>query len=169
MVVPIFVSLNMAALAASHDRLWQILVGLFVQGMAIGASFVLMPIMILRAVPAEQTGSALAVNQVLRTLGGSLGSAAVAAVMTSATTAGSSLPAESGYTFAFVAIAVSSMVLVLALVAVPRAWRQAADAELSAPPPPPTKPRCTASPGRGAAKAATQVMTRERVGRKRLA
>jgi predicted MFS family arabinose efflux permease len=131
-VVPVFVGLNMTALALSHDRLWQVLVGLFVQGMAIGASFVLMPVMILRAVAAEQTGSALAVNQVLRTLGGSLGSAAVAAVMTSATAAGSSLPQESGYTLAFIVVAVFSGVLVLALVGVPRAWRQAAHAALPA-------------------------------------
>ena len=91
LVVPLFVGLNMTALAASHDRLWQVLLGLFVQGMAVGASFVLMPIMIMRVVPVEQTGSALAVNQVLRTLGGSLGSAAVAAVMTTATPVGSTL------------------------------------------------------------------------------
>jgi predicted MFS family arabinose efflux permease len=168
MAVPIFVGLNMAALAASHDRLWQILVGLFVQGMAIGASFVLMPIMILRAVPAEQTGSALGVNQVLRTLGGSLGSAAIAAVMTSATAPGATLPSESGYTFAFVAIAACSMVLVLALVAVPRAWRHAAGAEVSPPPRPPGRTRCTSNQEPVAA-GAPQVGTRERVGPERLA
>jgi predicted MFS family arabinose efflux permease len=143
LVVPVCVGLNMAALAASHDLLWLILVGLFVQGMAIGASFVLMPLMILRAVPVEQTGSALAVNQVLRTLGGSLGSAAVAAIMTSATTAGSTLPREGGYTFAFGAIAVSSAVLVLALGTVLRAWRQTAAA-----PPRPARTRCTVDQGR---------------------
>jgi predicted MFS family arabinose efflux permease len=143
-VVPVFVSVNMAVLAAVHDRLWLVLVGLFVQGMAIGASFVLMPIMIMQAVPAGQTGSALGVNHVLRTLGGSLGSAAVAAVLTSATVAGSPLPLESGYRRAFVAIAVFSGVLVLALVGVPRAWRQAAGAA----PPPPALPPHARRPGR---------------------
>src|SRR3712207_7301367 len=53
---PALLMLDTGFLAVFHDRLWQVLVGMFVQGLAIGASFVLMPTMILAAVPAQQTG-----------------------------------------------------------------------------------------------------------------
>ncbi|WP_181784592.1 MFS transporter, partial [Pseudonocardia pini] len=72
---PTLVGLDLAFLAFFHDELWQVAVGVLVQGLGIGVSFVVMPVLILRVVPAEETGSAIAFNQVLRTLGGSVGSA----------------------------------------------------------------------------------------------
>ena len=118
-VGPALICLNMAFLTFFHDRLWQVYAGMFVQGLAIGASFVVMPTMILAAVPAEQTGSAVALNQVLRTLGGSIGSATVGAVLAAATLRGELLPAEHGYTLAFAGTAVGCALLAVVLVAGP--------------------------------------------------
>jgi len=93
---------------------------MFVQGLAIGASFVVMPTMILAAVPPEQTGSAVALNQVLRTLGGSIGSATVGAVLAAATLPGALLPAERGYVLAFAGTAVGCALLTLVLALAPQ-------------------------------------------------
>jgi hypothetical protein len=61
----------------------------------------------------------VALNQALRTLGGSIGSAAVGALLASATLAGSRLPQEHGYTLAFAGTAVGCALLAAALVAAP--------------------------------------------------
>lgn len=126
-VGPTLICLAMAFLTFFHDQLWQVYGGMFVQGLAIGASFVVMPTMILAAVPATQTGSAVALNQVLRTLGGSIGSATVGAVLGAATLPGELLPSEHGYTLAFAGTAVGSALLALVLLLTPvRRTRSAA-------------------------------------------
>jgi predicted MFS family arabinose efflux permease len=122
---PAIIGLNMAFLALFHDRLWHVLIGMFLQGLAIGASFVLMPTMILAAVPGEQTGSAVALNQVLRTLGGSVGSALTGALFAAATLRGALLPEEHGYTLAFGTTAVGCVLLAAALVLAPSLRRRA--------------------------------------------
>jgi predicted MFS family arabinose efflux permease len=117
---PMFIGVDMAFVAMFHEHLWQVLVGVFLQGLAIGASLVLMPVLILAAVPADQTGSAIALNQVLRTVGGSVGSALTGALLATATLAGERLPLESGYTLVFATTGVGCAVLTLALLLTPR-------------------------------------------------
>jgi hypothetical protein len=67
-------------------------------------------------VPAAETGSALGFNQVLRTIGSSVGSAASAAVLAAETAPGARFPLDRGYT--------TSAVVGLAvwLVALATAW-----------------------------------------------
>lgn len=115
---PTLTALDFLFLAFFHDELWQVAVGMLLQGLGNGVSFVVMPILILRVVPTEETGSAVAFNQVLRTLGGSVGSAATGAVLAAATLPGATLPEAVGYTRVFVAAAVGSLVLVAVLLAV---------------------------------------------------
>jgi hypothetical protein len=69
-----------------------------ISGIGTGCSFAVMPRMIVRAVPAEETSSALASNQVLRTIGYSIGSAMAATILTAHTAAGAQFPADEGYT-----------------------------------------------------------------------
>jgi hypothetical protein len=64
-------------------------------------------------VPASQTGVASGMNANIRTIGGSIGAAAMASILTSGQLAGG-LPKESGYTIGF---AVLAGLLVLAAVA----------------------------------------------------
>jgi predicted MFS family arabinose efflux permease len=110
-VGPLLIGVNMAILAVWHDELWFVLVALTFLGLAIGAAYVVMPAMVLAAVPPDQTGSAVALNQVLRIVGGSIGSAATGAALLAATPEGAILPDESGYTSVFAGSAVGSLLL----------------------------------------------------------
>jgi predicted MFS family arabinose efflux permease len=100
-LLPLGVLLFAAALlmfATYRDQLWQIFVVMGVAGLGIGCSFAVMPRMIITAVPSDETSSALALNQVLRTVGYSVGSALSATILTAHTPGGSLLPDNSGYT-----------------------------------------------------------------------
>jgi predicted MFS family arabinose efflux permease len=112
-----------------RDHLWQIFVEMGIAGLAMGCSFAVMPRMIVSAVPADETSSALALNQVLRTIGYTLGSALSATILTAHTVAPSLLPRNSGYSAgALVAIG-------LCLVAALASWFLPSAAEVAAPAP----------------------------------
>ncbi len=64
----------------AHTELWEVLLGMFVFGLGIGSSYAAMPALIARNVAAEGLGSSVSFNQVLRTIGSSLGTAATAAI-----------------------------------------------------------------------------------------
>jgi predicted MFS family arabinose efflux permease len=85
-VLALGASLLMAAFA--RGSLWEILVIMAISGIGTGFAFAVMPRMIVSAVPAEETSSALASNQVLRTIGYSIGSALAATILTAHTAAG---------------------------------------------------------------------------------
>lgn len=106
------------ALFATHrDQLWQIFVVMGVAGVGMGCSFAVMPRMIVSVVAPEETGSALAMNQVLRTVGYSIGSALSATILTAHTAASSRFPTNSGYTLgAIVAIGLVALAGVIAVV-----------------------------------------------------
>ncbi|MCW2530021.1 MAG: transporter [Pseudonocardiales bacterium] len=100
-ILPLGVLTFAAALllfATSRSHLWEIFVVMGLVGLAVGSSFAVMPRMIVSAVPAAETSSALALNQVLRTVGYSIGSALSAAILTAHTYAPSLLPTNRGYT-----------------------------------------------------------------------
>jgi hypothetical protein len=84
-----------------------------------------MPALILAAVPPQQTGSAIGLNQVLRTVGGSVGSALVGALLAAATLTGERLPLEHGYTLVFGTTAAACAVLTVALLAMSGSRRHA--------------------------------------------
>lgn len=65
----------------AHDDLWEILIGMFGFGAGIGMTYAAMPGLIARSVAATELGSAVSFNQVLRTVGGSFGSAVAGAVL----------------------------------------------------------------------------------------
>ncbi|MEV6218095.1 MFS transporter [Nocardia sp. NPDC051833] len=65
----------------AHDELWEILVGMLGFGMGIGTTYAAMPALIARSVADRELGSAVSFNQVLRTVGGSFGSAMSGAVL----------------------------------------------------------------------------------------
>ena len=106
------------ALFATHrDQLWEVFVVMGIAGVGMGCSFAVMPRMIVSVVAPEETGSALAMNQVLRTVGYSIGSALSAAILTAHTAASSRFPTDSGYTVgAIVAIALCALAAVVAVV-----------------------------------------------------
>ena len=69
------------ALARWHHEVWQLLVVMAVAGIGSGCTFAAMPGLIVRAVPAAETGSATSFNHVLRYLGFSAGSALALALL----------------------------------------------------------------------------------------
>jgi MFS family permease len=95
------VAATLLALAVSHDALWEIAAVTCLLGVGVGSTFALMPALIVASVPPDRTGSATSLNQVLRSAGGSFGSALGITLLTAHTVAGSQFPSESGYTTAF--------------------------------------------------------------------
>ena len=87
-----------AVFATSRTDLWQLLLVMALAGIGAGTVFAMIPMMIVSGVPAHETGSALGFNAVLRTVGGSVGSAVSAAVLTAHTVSGSRYPQDEGYT-----------------------------------------------------------------------
>ncbi len=59
----------------AHSELWQILVGMLLFGLGMGAAYAAMPALIARSVASAELGSSVSFNQVLRTVGSSFGTA----------------------------------------------------------------------------------------------
>jgi predicted MFS family arabinose efflux permease len=111
-VLPIgagIVALTGVFLAVARSQPWEILVAVALLGLGISTTFAAMPALIIRAVPPHETGSATGLNAVLRSIGGSIGSAASIALLSTFTPAGAHLPTDSGYTVAFLAGAVACL------------------------------------------------------------
>jgi MFS family permease len=103
----------MAILAFAHHEQWQIYLSQGIQGIGFGLAFAAMSALIVAAVPPSQTGVASGMNANIRTIGGAIGSAVMASIVTSHLQP-SGLPKESGYTTGF---AVMTVMLVLAALA----------------------------------------------------
>ena len=94
---------------------------------ASGFAFAAMSNIIVESVPMAQTGVASGMNANIRTIGGSIGAAVMASIVTSGAGAGG-LPHESGYTDGFAFLLITSVLATLAAVAIPSARRIAARA-----------------------------------------
>jgi MFS family permease len=80
-----------------HRALWEAFVAAGLAGIGIGFTFAAMPGFVVRAVPAAETGSAIGLYQVLRSIGLSLGSALAAAVLVTFTAPGHTYPSYEGF------------------------------------------------------------------------
>jgi predicted MFS family arabinose efflux permease len=89
-----------ASFALAHDALWEMFVAMAIIGVGVGYTFAAIPGLIVGAVPDRETGSAMGLYLVVRSVGFSLGSAVAAAVLASHTPAGQHLPVEHGYVIA---------------------------------------------------------------------
>jgi MFS family permease len=93
--------LDMIYLAITRSHRWEIVIATFLLGVGVGLTFAMMPALIIRSVPAHETGSATGLNQVLRLVGGSIGSAASVAILSAHHPAGQLYTSDHGYTIAF--------------------------------------------------------------------
>ena len=116
----------MALLAFAHEQQWELFLATAIMGIGFGLAFSAMASLIVHAVPAEQTGVASGMNANIRTIGGSIGAALMASIVTSRVEP-SGLPAESGYTVGFAMLAAAVVVAALAALAIPSARRQSAE------------------------------------------
>jgi EmrB/QacA subfamily drug resistance transporter len=103
----------MSILAFAHHQVWEIYLSSAIMGIGFGLAFSAMSALIVAAVPSSQTGVATGMNANIRTIGGSIGAAVMASIVTSQLEP-SGLPKEAGYTTGFAAMAGG---LVLAAVA----------------------------------------------------
>jgi MFS family permease len=85
-----------------HRALWEAFVASGMAGIGIGFTFAAMPGFIVRAVPRSETGSAMGLYQVLRSIGLSLGSALAAAVLITYTAPGDTYPLYQGFRFTLI-------------------------------------------------------------------
>jgi MFS family permease len=104
---------SMAILAFAHHHEWEIYLSNAIQGIGFGLAFAAMSALVVAAVPPSQTGVASGMNANIRTIGGSIGSAVMASIVTSRLEP-SGLPREAGYTTGF---AVMTGMLVLSALA----------------------------------------------------
>jgi MFS family permease len=89
---------------------WQLLLASCVICAGVGIGYAAMPTLILESVPSTEAGSAVGINGLMRSIGTSASSAAMAAILTASTIdlAGHALPTESAYRICFVVGAVAA-------------------------------------------------------------
>ena len=103
--------------ALGHAEAWQILVSGVLTGIGIGMALAATSNAIVESVPAAQTGEAISANTVLRTIGSSIGTAVIAALLSS-NVSPQGAPVDDAFTIGFWASAgVGVLAIVAALVA----------------------------------------------------
>ena len=112
----------MAMLAFAHHHQWEIYVSNGLMGIGFGLVFSAMSALIVTAVPPSQTGVASGMNANIRTIGGSIGSAVMASIVTSQLEP-SGLPREAGYTTGFAVMAGGLLLAAAAGLLMPSARR----------------------------------------------
>ncbi|GAB3266441.1 MFS transporter [Kineosporia babensis] len=110
--------LSLLMFAFLHDSRWQIVLGGAVFGLGMGLVFSALSGLIVQGVPQEQTGVASGMNANIRTIGGAIGSAVMASVVTAHAGPGG-FPQESGYTVGFALLAVALLLATLAGLLIP--------------------------------------------------
>ena len=107
-------------LALEHSTHLSVYIASALLGIGVGFSFAAMANLIVGAVDQRQTGVATGINTIMRTIGGSLGGQVAASVVGGSLLA-SGLPAESGFTTAFIIGAVGTTAALVAAISIPAA------------------------------------------------
>jgi MFS family permease len=123
----LFVTAAFVLPAISHANLWEVILSEVFIGAGIGLALASMSNAIIEAVPATQTGEAISVNTIFRSIGSAIGTAVVAAVISSNTTA-QGIPKDNAFTVDFWICAAVAVVAVLAAIAAPSALKRRAEA-----------------------------------------
>ncbi|MFF2142313.1 MFS transporter [Kitasatospora sp. NPDC058190] len=108
-----------AVLATAHDRSWEIYTASALLGVGLGLAFSAMSAIVVEAVPPSQTGVASGMNANVRTIGGAIGSAVTASILSSGVTVSHPFPHDSGYTSTFWFLTGSAVLATAAALAVP--------------------------------------------------
>lgn len=107
------VALACAGFAFLHHEIWQLLVCSATFGLGLGFAYSNMTNIIVRSVPASQTGIATGMNVNIRTIGGAMGTAIMTAIVT-ARRGPDGFPEEQGFT---IGLAIFAGVAVIAILA----------------------------------------------------
>jgi MFS family permease len=111
------------AIALWHASAWQLYSATTVQGFGSGLVFSTLAGVVIASVPAHQTGVASGMNANIRTIGGSVGAALMAGVVT-AHHGPLGYPAESGYTVGFALLGIAMLAAVAVSWFIPDIHRQ---------------------------------------------
>jgi EmrB/QacA subfamily drug resistance transporter len=114
----------MLMLAYAHGAKGELYLATAIMGVGFGLAYSAMSSLIVAAVPPEQTGVASGMNANIRTIGGSIGAALVASIVTANLEPGG-LPKEAGYTTGFALLAAALLLAAIAAVAIPRTRTEA--------------------------------------------
>lgn len=106
------------SIARWHDAAWQLYAATTLQGLGAGLVFSSLAGVVVLSVPAEQTGAASGMNANIRTIGGSIGSAMMAGIVT-AQLGPFDIPEESGYTVGFAVLGAAMLLAAAAAAFVP--------------------------------------------------
>jgi EmrB/QacA subfamily drug resistance transporter len=120
---------SMAMLAFAHDEKWELYVANAIMGVGVGLVFACLSNLIVAAVPPEQTGVASGMNANIRTIGGSVGAAVMASIVT-ASVFPNGLPHESGYTNGFMVLTGAFIVAAAVALLIPRVSREVIEEHL---------------------------------------
>jgi MFS family permease len=105
-------------MAFAHDTKLEVLVANGVQGFGVGLTLACLASLIVAAVPPEQTGVASGMNANIRTIGGSIGTALMASIVT-AHFLPNGMPKEIGYTAGFAMLAAALLLAGVAGMMIP--------------------------------------------------
>jgi len=94
------------------DAAWQLMVASCITSAGVGIGYAAMPTLILEAVPLTEAGSAVGINGLMRSIGTSVSSAAMAAILTASTLdlGGHEIPDETAFRICFVVGAVAAFI-----------------------------------------------------------
>ncbi|MCB5907383.1 MFS transporter [Streptomyces pinistramenti] len=99
-LLPLGCLLSLAAMLCfvfARGSMWGVCATMAVAGLGVGVNFAVTPALIVGAVPAHETGSAMSFNQVVKYIGYSAGSALSAVILQAHTAPGRTLPSNDGY------------------------------------------------------------------------
>jgi MFS family permease len=103
-------------------QVWQIVVTNILIGVGVGFGYAALPTLIIRAVPAHETGSSSGVNTLFRSLGTSIAAGAVGAVLAASASDGAH-PSSTGFHTAILMGLAASLIAVVVTILIPRAER----------------------------------------------
>lgn len=120
---------GLGSTAMFHAAWWQVSLGIAVSSLGVGLVFALLANLIVAAVPPEQTGVASGMNANLRTIGGAIGSAVTASIVTAHLLPGG-YPRALGYSVAFAVMSLMMVIAAVAAVLIPTVSEQDLEAEI---------------------------------------
>ena len=127
-------ALGAGLLAGVHEEPWQLVVAYAIGAAGVAIAFGAMPKLIADAVAPTETGVATGMNTVVRTVGSAIGAQVAVTLLAAQTIAGTSIPAESGFTISlWLAAAAAVVAAAMALAIEPRRAGELSPAARSGP------------------------------------
>ncbi len=113
-----------ALLAVAHSSHWNVYAATTLMGVGMGFAYAAMAMLVVESVPADQSAVASGMNMIMRTIGGSMGTAVGAGIIGEGVSA-SGVPKEQSFTLVFVVCAAAAAAAVASAASAPAPARAA--------------------------------------------